>query len=181
MAWEYLLDKKFDIRITAALPLIREHLHEGATIVDLDCGHAPLRAYLPRSIRYIGNDIDVTRLPSSRGHDIFFNASDAEMRNLLEKRTVRILCCFGLGGYEISKEPLESITLTQTIIQLAQVKRPSLLVIEAIEDYVSLLEKIRDAMVPQYAVAQVTHIFMQQPSDISSRLRKRVVYILEKR
>jgi len=55
-----------------------------------------------------------------------------------------VLVCYGVGGYEISKEQIESKTVTNSIRYLMEKFSPAVVVIESIKTYQSILEGIAD-------------------------------------
>lgn len=139
MAWEYLLTDEHDARAMLIAGYLANKI-VGKTIVDLDCGHAPLLKYLPQTYkRYYGNDVLAERLPKYPGA-LFLPIPDAEfVQNDFE--SVDVLVVMGMGGYELTKEKLESSTLTASIIHMAQKYKPDILIIECIKEFESIIEK----------------------------------------
>ena len=149
------------------------------TIVDLDCGDARiLKHMLPLGAngKYIGND--VLESPYWGGvadrylkHTEFYLKKDSEM----EFEKVDILMSWGIGGYELSDESVESSTLTESIKRIADKHDPKFIVLEAIWDFDSILE----GLVKYFSNRYITRIDERlQLKEI--REYKRHVILLEK-
>jgi len=139
MAWEYLLTDEHDARAMLIAGYLAEKI-AGKTIIDLDCGHAPLLKYLPKTYkRYYGNDTLVERLPMYP-NGIFSSLSDADyVRGSFE--SVDVLVVMGMGGYELTHEKLESSTLTTSILSLVLEYKPEILILESIKEFELITEK----------------------------------------
>lgn len=139
MAWEYLLTRELDARVLPVAGYLANKIN-GNCIVELDCGHAPILKYLPKTYKsYYGNDILGERLPEYLGARFYQMKDDEFVKGDFD---VDILLVFGLGGYEISKEALESSTLTQSIFDLVDREHPGVVVIESIQKYSPVQDSI---------------------------------------
>ena len=116
MPWEYLRTPVFDVRaerVAAAIGDVR-----GKTIVDLNCGHASLFRFLPRTYSmYLGNDIVREHLPRSTGTSAFYNVMDAIMPGLVRGSglTIDVLVVMGYYDFKSGPNKHESATLDDTI------------------------------------------------------------------
>jgi len=173
MSWEYLLDNQLDFRVAAAIPYIYP-LYRETHVFDLNCGHAPLLKYLPKLVQYAGNDILKERLPKNNKTSTFHAMTDEEVANDAHSR-IDVLCCFGIGGYELTKESQESPTVTDSLIKIMDSKKPKLVVLEAIEEFESILERIKEKT--NYLTVQKIYMQAEKP-EMLSRISKRLLWIL---
>lgn len=140
MAWEYLLTKELDARAMVIAGYLANKI-TGKVILDLNCGHAPLLRYLPKTYaRYYGNDTLAKRLPTCDGA-LFLPMTDEEMVTSDIGR-VDVLVVMGMGGYEITKEKLESPTLTRSILALIEKHKPEIVILECIQEFECLADNI---------------------------------------
>ncbi len=139
MAWEYLLTNKLDARVLLVAGYLADKI-EGKVIVDLDCMHAPILKYLPRTYKvFHGNDIlSLFPEPPELYKAKFYTMKDEEFTEL-ELHT-DILIVFGMGGYEQSKEELESKTLNQSILKIVDRDMPEIVVIESVQQFSPIQE-----------------------------------------
>jgi len=125
MAWEYLRTPEFDKRAEWVADGLT-HTFTGATLLDLNCGHAPLyrllraRGELP--IRYLGNDVDTEYLPKADRKATFYGVIDPAVVPIIQGAGITIDILVVMGYYDYDAEPnnYESPTLNQTIERLAQ-------------------------------------------------------------
>jgi hypothetical protein len=123
MAWEYL--DKLDYRYKQAAEFITNE----DFVVDVNSGNSRFRDYAKH---YICNDLNYWEAD--------YQMTDEQFRDVVDRCDV--LCCFGVGGYEITKEPLESQTLSDTMVYLTNKFKPRLLILEAIEQFTPVIENI---------------------------------------
>jgi len=101
MAWEYL--ENLDNRYIIAADVIGEL--SGDVVLDVNSGNSRLGYYIKGDFKYYCNDL----------------MDDRAQRKMSDWQFVRsysacdVLCCFGIGGYEISGEELESATVTDSL------------------------------------------------------------------
>lgn len=123
MAWEYL--DELDYRFARA----GRYIHHDDAVVDVNAGNSHLRNYVEN---YTSNDLYDDRADYRIADDVFVPMI----------KTCDVLCLFGIGGYEITKEPLESSTVTDSVITLAIKHHPRLLILECVNDFVEIAERI---------------------------------------
>lgn len=174
--WSYLLTDELDFRVLPIAGYLARRV-DNKIIVDLDCGHAPLLKYIPHTFEaYYGNDILYDRFPHVAGTQ-FYAMKDEEFVKT-EFPRVDVLIVLGHGGFEISKEQLESATLTQSIKTMVEKYSPEIIVIEAVERFTSVHRNLMSFCkqkgygIKQYAI---TH-----PIEDFHWLKSRVYFIAEK-
>jgi hypothetical protein len=123
MAWEYL--DALDYRFARA----GRYIHPQDRVVDVNSGNSHLRNYVEN---YISNDLNDERADCRVTDDVFMPMV----------KECDVLCLFGIGGHEITKEVLESSTVTDSVITLAIKYRPRLLILECVNDFVEIAERI---------------------------------------
>jgi hypothetical protein len=173
MAWEYLLTNQHDARAMLIAGYLAEKI-AGKTIVDLDCGHAPLLKYLPKTFkRYYGNDTLKERLPTYPGA-LFLPITDEEFVNG-DFESVDVLVVMGMGGYELTKEKLESSTLTASILSMTLKYKPEIVIIECIKEFEPVIDK--------YIAPHISPFYTRRHSITISvsegRIGTRVIHIYE--
>ena len=175
--WQYLMEDKYDYRIRPAADYLKDKVKD-KIIVDLNCGHAPLLKYLPDTYKkYLGNDIRELFPTEHNGKCFFYLKKDNEFADTLS--AVDILVVFGVGGYEISKQSVESATATQTIKTIIFKFRPSIIVLEAIKPYTPILKRIERYAI-QYRYRRRHYLDLMPHGDANaSQLANRVIFILE--
>jgi hypothetical protein len=140
MAWEYLenLDYRYE--------LVSNHIGElnGEIVLDFNSGNSRFKNYLKGNFTYLSNDIWDNRAD--------FRITDSEF--LDQQPSADIICGFGLGGYEISKEKLESATLTQTLIKAVEKYNPKIIVLEYIKDFRPIKDVIVNSLNNNYDLKQ---------------------------
>jgi hypothetical protein len=119
MAWEYM--EELDYRYKA----VSQYIRDEDFVVELNSGNSRLRDYVKN---HVCNDLYDKRAD--------YQLTDEEFKTKIEKCDV--LVCLGMGGYEITKEELESKTITKTIIELTNKFKPKLLILECVEQFVSI-------------------------------------------
>lgn len=170
--WPHL--KHLDARFDAVVEYLNSHLKGDDQVVDLNCGDSRILQNL-RPCNYTGTDAVETKdgkLFRARPTARFIKAKDDKI--MFQK--IDVLMCWGIGGYEISKEEVESPTITKTIITLTESHKPRYVVIEAIQDYQSILRWILDSVDEDYRIRIDEKINL---SDV--REWKRQIYLLERR
>ena len=123
MAWEYLEHKDYRYDIVAWW------VEDFDYVVEYNSGNSRLREYVAN---HICNDFYDNRAD--------FQITDEEFYKKIKKCDV--LVCLGIGGHEITKEPLESATITGTLIKTANEFKPRLMILECIEKFKSIPENI---------------------------------------
>lgn len=116
----YLKTEKFEVRYKIVADFLGDATKR-QTVLDLNCGEPLFRKYI-KCGRYYCNDVWIPdNIPSNL---TFYLESD-------DKIDIKshILCCFGYGGGEHTKHPLESKTCGDSIVRLAEYK-PKYIVLE---------------------------------------------------
>jgi hypothetical protein len=121
MAWEYLEQKTK--RYEDATHLLGEL--KGDIVLDFNSGHSKFKDYLKGDFTYKCNDLYDKRA--------MFNITDKAF--LEQERECDVLCCFGIGGYEITGEKLESSTITSTLKNAIMKFNPNIIILESIQDF----------------------------------------------
>lgn len=134
MAWEYLEEDKFTERYRKASNFLGVLNGEG--IADFNSGNSLFKNYLQGKFDYYSNDI--------RDQRARYLLSDEDFLDHLyeNKVPIDIVCCFGMGGFEFSNHPLESSTITDTLIASLDYLRPQYVILECITKYDSLITTI---------------------------------------
>lgn len=116
MPWEYLQSPDFAGRLTPLAAAIGEWA-DGARVIDINCGTAPMAALLTGYRDYLGNDLSAEFIAAARAMGLpntrFVVASDETLDTHCD-----ILLYLGMGGGEFTGEPLESRTATDTFHRL---------------------------------------------------------------
>lgn len=155
MAWEYLEQPVMDERYKIAA----EFIGDDDMVVDVDSGNSRLRNYVKH---YYSNDLYYDQA------DV--KCTDEEFVPMVKECDV--LTCFGIGGHEITKEPLESATLTQSLITLAKTHRPHTMILECIDQFVPVVERI----VAETGYEVEEHVKKTYKADVPEQLR----YVMER-
>ena len=162
MAWEYLKDNTFDERYKIASEFLGDLSDK--VILDLNCGEPRFKKYIKYK-RYIATDIS--------------EPQDKEGFYLLKDTAVDfpcdVLCLFGYGGGEYTGEPLESHTVINSFIRLAQYN-PEYLIIEMVQkwqDDFKALDEFEKRL-PQYKVVLERRYEKENPSHYHD---KRIITI----
>lgn len=134
MAWEYLDTEAFDIRFMVVAGYLRDKI-KGKTILDLNCGSARFRKYIPDTYRkYHMNDVrDISFDMNLK--QVYYWRSDEEMVDLMKNKKIDILLYFGHGYGERTGEKLESGTVLNSIRTLVFTHKPEYLVFEGNASY----------------------------------------------
>jgi hypothetical protein len=123
MAWEYL--ENFDYRYD----IVSRYINDDDFVVEFNSGNSRLRDYVKN---HVCNDLYYKEAD--------YQIPDHEFKDKIEKCDV--LVCLGVGGYEISGEELESKTITQSIIETTNKFKPRLLIVENVERFKSIIDRI---------------------------------------
>lgn len=177
MTWEYLHTRAFDARCL----LIAGYLHDkvaGKHIVDLDCGHAPLVKYLPRTYAsYYAND---THQTPETGIE-FEPITDVEAVERLTDRPIDILIGMGYAQGHLYKHELESPTMRESVLKLAENKHPQIIVLETVTRYENssgdLAGLVSDLKGRGY---QVEYCVLVNPQPVINEWSERIIYILRR-
>jgi hypothetical protein len=140
MAWEYL--EQLDYRYEFVSDKIGSL--DGEIILDFNSGNSRLKNYLKGHFTYLSNDIWDNRAD--------YKITDEQF--LHQQQSADIICGFGLGGFEISKEKLESSTLTQTLINATIKYEPKIIVLEYIIDFRPIKNMIVTPIIKDYTTEQ---------------------------
>jgi SAM-dependent methyltransferase len=140
MPWEYLRDPELDGRLLVVAGYLTRWI-TGKTILDLDCGYAPLLKFLPRTFNeYVGNDTDpeaIAFLKENYPVGKWFECRDDELPKL---ERVDVLLCLGYGAH---LNRYESATLDETVMALVYEHYPEIIVLEVWTRY-PLLNEFND-------------------------------------
>lgn len=156
MAWEYL--DELDYRYKQAV----EYIEDNDFVVDVNSGNSRLRNYVTN---YLSNDL--------YNENADYQITDQDFIPLIEQCDV--LCLFGIGGYEITNEPLESSTVTDTVIELAKKHKPRILILECIDDFTEIAHKILKKT--GYKPIRTHHNMVELQLEAPEFVRSRTMYI----
>jgi len=135
MAWEYLQNKDFELRFRVIAAYLKGKTRD-KVILDLDCGTANTVLFLEPDYKcYIGNDICKEYLKTASQYKVektrFYCLSDKELGDVLKEK-VNVLLALGLGA---GTHPMESPTLSDSLIFFIKRDKPEIVVIEAVTEY----------------------------------------------
>ena len=139
------------------------YIRDTDKVVDVDSGNSRLRNYVTH---YYSNDLNF--------EEADVKCTDEEFVDMVKECDV--LCCFGIGGHEITQEPLESRTLTHSLVRLAMNHHPRLMILECIDQFMPIVESILKQT--GYVIQQ--HKKQVYDADVPDQLRyvmKRNLYI----
>ena len=160
MAWEYLYDK-MDFRVWTIAGYLKGKTKD-KVIFDLNGMHCPLLKYIDHDYKeYIANDLQ-TVFPSEYPRCRFHTISDVLM--IYRLPVVDIMIAIGIGGHEITNEPLESPTSTESTISIINKCKPSIVILENIQDFRSVMDNIIRNI--NYKVVQELKIDAPQPPEV---------------
>lgn len=129
MTYSYMDD--LDYRLMFIAGLLSDKV-QSRNIVDINCGKAPLLKYIRPDYRFYDcNDLYVG-VESINPRITFHNLSDEEFTTLLIRSTqpVDVLLALGLVDGRLTGSPEESSTLIDSIIRLAEAKKPEHIILE---------------------------------------------------
>ncbi len=169
MAWEYLPEVDERFRVIAGY---LKGKTKDKVIVDLNCLEARLTKYIePDFAKYLGNDIQ----------DKFPVLSKAEFKIAKDDEFVRsldrcdILIWTGIGGYEITKEPLESKTATESARFVISTLKPKIIALESVREFEGIISYLE-----AFTIAGRYGLALKKYLDLGdSWVKKRIVYIYE--
>ena len=123
MAWEYLENLDYRYKDVA------QFVTDDDAVFELNSGNSRLREYVKN---HICNDLYDPRAD--------YQLTDKEFSKKVDKCDV--LVCLGIGGHEITGERLESPTITDTLIEIANRLKPRLVILECVEKFASIADRI---------------------------------------
>lgn len=171
--WPHLryLDDRFD----AVANYLNGRVKDKETIIDLNCGDSRILSRL-KCGRYIGTDAVNTKDGQTyrKQHNGDFLHMKDDQVSLPGK--IGVVMLWGHGGYEISKEKVESPTVTDSLKKIIINNRPKYIVIEAIQDYTPILIDIINWCDFRYEIIVDEKLNLGEPREW-----KRQVYLLEKK
>jgi len=127
VVWDYLREPELDGRLLVAAGYLASRI-EGKTILDLNCGYAPLLKFLPRTFRaYVGNEVDPEAMAFVRETYPGGRWLDCRDDELPELEAVDVLVCL---GYAAGLNEYESPTLHETVMELVYKYYPGIVVLE---------------------------------------------------
>jgi hypothetical protein len=171
--WEYLY--KMDFRAWLVAGYLKGKTKD-KVIFDINCMHAPLLKYLDQDYKeYIGNDLQMV-FPGQYPRCRFYQTTDDRMNERLEE--VDILVAFGIGGYEITKEPDESSTVTQSIKDIIKTHKPEIVILESVQSFSSIIEEIISTC-PEYQTVEQLKIEGKADASYNLWLFRRQIVILK--
>lgn len=115
------MDKRYEIA--------SKHVGDNDFVVDLNSGNSRFRNYCKN---YISNDLYY--------EESDYHLPDDEFKDVPEKADV--ISCFGVGGYEISGNKVESMTISDSIVEMVARLQPHTMIVESIEKYLPILETL---------------------------------------
>jgi len=147
--WWYL--HECEGRIEKLLEILTEEKIRGKTILDLNCGTAPLYARLPRVYEhYYGTDA-YAHLPSFEPQATFSNLADDDVY----VGSLDILLCLGLPPPRYNQ--WESPTVHTSIMRMLQVQRPRMVVLESATTLACMAHSEIQHMMSQLGYELQTH------------------------
>ncbi|MFA6971375.1 MAG: hypothetical protein WC208_08250 [Gallionella sp.] len=171
MAWEYLpqVDDRFKVIASYLKGKTKDKV-----IVDLNCLEARLTKYIDQDFaKYLGNDLQ----------DKFPVLSKAEFKIARDDEFVRsldrcdILVVAGMGGWEITKEPLESKTATESARFVISTLKPQIIALESVREFEGII-----SFLEAFTIAGKYNLVLKKYLDLGDDwVMKRAVYIYEKR
>lgn len=171
MAWEYMdnLDYRYEQarHVLSSIP----HGFNLGQCVELCSGNTRFYTHVKDLCKtYRACD---TRVPEVIPEGVIFkNITDAQMADRVKR--LKTLIVFGHGGYEIDKNPLESPTLTDSILKLVHKCGPRIIILESIQKYSPILRNIhKNIRTPSGAYYEYKEV--ETKSD--NWLHNRVLYV----
>jgi hypothetical protein len=128
MTWEYMDALGYRYETVAKEPL------DGLSVVDLCSGNTGLYDLVKERVKsYRACDLRTL-------HKVVEQLPDDEFVDTLTECDV--LCVFGHGGWDITREPLESSTLTNSIHKVIKKFSPKIVVLECVSKFEPIIEPI---------------------------------------
>lgn len=158
MAWEYLQQEKMDKRYELASKLIRDTDY----VVDVNSGNSRMRNYVKN---YYSNDL-------------YYDEADEKCTDVEFKDKIKncdVLCCFGIGGHEITGEPLESETVTQTLIDIINKHRPRLIILESIQRFSKIPRHILNEVKYELKAEMKMNIDVDVPPELEYVKNRQII------
>lgn len=143
MAWEYMED--LDYRYVDASALLSPL--NGELILDFNSGNSRFKQYLKGKFEYKSNDLYDKRAD--------YQITDVEF--LQQEPTCDVLCCFGIGGFEITKEKLESSTITNTLKEAIKKYDPRVVVLDCVAKFIPIKNEVLN-LLTGYDIVNVKNI-----------------------
>jgi len=177
MTWEYLRTPELAGRLLLIAGWLGTRV-AGATILDLNCGWAPLLPLLPDTWqRYVGNDICQQFIAEARRQSVraeLYVCADDDLPTL---DRLDILVCL---GYACGVSAAESESLERSIKRLVARYRPSAVVLEAWAQVAAssrLLDLVQTLQLGGYVVAGAWSLLTWPAVTTPQSLR--VIFFLE--
>jgi hypothetical protein len=143
MAWEYMeeLDYRYEDASNLISPL------SGEVVLDFNSGNSRFKDYLKGSFTYKCNDLYDKRAD--------YQITDAEF--LEQEPKCDVLCCFGIGGYEITGEKLESSTITSTLKSAINKYSPRIIILDSVTKFIPIKKELLDMLI-NYEVLNLSYM-----------------------
>ena len=132
MAWEYL--ENMDYRYKE----VSEFINENDFVADFNSGNSRFKEYI-KCKTYLCNDLYDDRATHQVSDEKFYELLK-DLHNNNAK--IDVISCFGIGGYEMSKEELESKTITSSLIKSINLFKPRIVIIEGVTKFYPIIKKI---------------------------------------
>jgi len=170
--WPHL--KHLDARFDAVANYLNGRVGDNDTIIDLNCGDSRILSRL-KSGKYIGTD--AVRTEEGQAYRKQYNGEFLHLKDdeLNLSGHVDVVMLWGHGGYEISKEEVESPTVTDSLKKIIIENQPKYIVLESIQDYATILVDIINWCGSRYEIIIDEKLFLGK-----TREWNRQVYLLEK-
>lgn len=128
MAWEYMeeLDYRYEDASNLISPL------SGEVVLDFNSGNSRFKDYLKGEFEYKSNDLYDKRA--------MYQITDADF--LLQEPKCDVLCCFGIGGHELTGEKLESSTITSTLKLGIKKYEPRIVILDCVTKFIPIKNSI---------------------------------------
>jgi hypothetical protein len=144
--YNYLNQQGMDGRILLIAGYLARHCRD-KHIVDLNCGHAPILHYIPKTYgTYRANDLDHDCFKHNHWRITFYHLTDEKFTDALHntEAPVDILLGLGLNDGRVSGEPLESKTLLTSLERIANHHRPEIIILETPVKYEEAFHPIQN-------------------------------------
>ena len=169
--WRYMDELDYRYKWVSEQGFIRNYMR----VAEFNCGNGRFKDYLPSTTTYIANDLYLR--DEQKSDKCYKQISDSEFYEYLTQNyheyDFDILALFGVGGYEITKEPLESSTITNNFVSAVNKLKPKIVVIESVEKFKAILNTVVEKT--NYDVRNI------KESNSGDWLKNRVLMVLERK
>ena len=140
--WKYMDDLDYRYKWISGQSFVKHHMR----VAEFNCGNGRLKDYLPDTTVYLANDLYLQ--DHLQGVTGYKQMTDSDFTSHLitnyYKGDFDILALLGIGGHEVTGEPLESSTVTSNLILAVNYFKPSIVIIESVDKFESVRQRIVD-------------------------------------